>query len=248
MQSLFEDMGMRLSFDTDIIDMYRVGKAAANRPLIIKLSKFETKNHILQQAKNLKGNMKWHGVGITHDLTKIEYAEEKFRECHLRLEAENRNNWLSSDEKKLKFWKVVGGRGKRHLTLYHLSTCNYGNNSNSNRSSNNYSDVMEMKLEKENEEAVDKKEEEVEKEKREEEMQVKVEKEMREEEEVDEVEEDEEGEDEEEDKDDDYGCDDEEKAFYDFAYAHGFLGCMECGGLGECEYECELRIDSLKNQ
>ena len=198
MQSLFEDMGMRLSFDTDIIDMYRVGKAAANRPLIIKLSKFETKNHILQQAKNLKGNKKWHGIGITHDLTKIEYAEEKFRECHLRFEAEKRNNWLSSDKKMLKLWKVVGGRGKRHLTLFHLSTCNYGKNENSN--SNSYSNVMQMKFEKK-EEAVDKKEEEVEKEKREEEM--KMQKEIKEE--VDEVE-DEKEEEVEEDKDDDEEC------------------------------------------
>ena len=135
-ESLFEDLGMRLSFDTDIIDMYRVGKAAANRPLIIKLSKSETKYHVLQQAKNIKGNMKWHGIGITHDLTKIEYAEEKFRESHLRLEAEKRNNQLSSDEKMLKFWKVVGGRGKRHLALHHFTTCNYGNSNNSNCNSN----------------------------------------------------------------------------------------------------------------
>ena len=91
-QSLFEDLGMRLAFDIDIIDMYRVGKAAVNRPLVIKLSKFETKNHVLQQAKNLKGNMKWHGIGITHDLTKMECAEEKFRECHLHLEAEKKQS------------------------------------------------------------------------------------------------------------------------------------------------------------
>ena len=39
----------------------------------------------------------------------------------------------------LKFWKVVGVRGKRHLTMYHLLTCNYGNNNNSN------SNVMKMK-------------------------------------------------------------------------------------------------------
>ena len=34
----------------------------------------------------------------------------------------------------LKFWKVVGGRGKRNFTLYHLLTCN--------------SNTMEMKEEK----------------------------------------------------------------------------------------------------
>ena len=104
--------------------------------IIIKLSKFETKYHALQQAKNIKGNMKWHGIGITHDLTKIEYAEEKFWESHLRLEAEKRNNQLSSDEKMLKFWKVVGGRGKRHLALHHFTTCNYGNSNDSNCNSN----------------------------------------------------------------------------------------------------------------
>ena len=69
-----------------------------------------------------------------------EYGNRLYlRNCyhrHLRLEAEERNNRLSSSEKLLKFWKVVGGRGKRHLTLYHLSTCN----SNIN--------MMEMKKEK----------------------------------------------------------------------------------------------------
>ena len=54
MQSLFEDLEMRLSFDTDIIDMYRVGKAAANRPLIIKLSKFETKIIFCSKLRILK--------------------------------------------------------------------------------------------------------------------------------------------------------------------------------------------------
>ena len=163
---------MHLSFGMDIIDMYRVGKSATNRPLIIKLSKFETKCRVLQHAKNLKGNVKWHGVGITHDLTKIEYAEEKFRESHLRLEAEERNNRLSSDEKMLKFWKVVGGRGKRHLTLHHLPTCNYGSNNNNvnnnngnnnngcvggddNGDNSNNSNMIEMKDEKIEEEEVE---------------------------------------------------------------------------------------------
>ena len=97
-----------------------------------------------------KGNVKWHGVGITHDLTIIEYAEEKFRESHLRLDTDERNNRLSSDEKMLKFWKVVGGRGKRHLTLHHLSTCNYSN-----------SNMMEMKEEKVKEEEKKEEQEEV---------------------------------------------------------------------------------------
>ena len=74
---------LRLFFDMDNIDMYRDGKAAGNCLLIIKRSKFETKYHILQQAKNLKRNMKWHGIDITHDLAKIEYTKEIISQCTL---------------------------------------------------------------------------------------------------------------------------------------------------------------------
>ena len=43
--------------------------------------------------------MKWHGVGITDDLTKIEYTEYKFQEGHLGREAKERNNQLSNGDK-----------------------------------------------------------------------------------------------------------------------------------------------------
>ena len=58
---------------------------------------------------------------ITHDLTKIEYLEEKQREFQLKKSAEERNQKLTESEKKLSLWKVIGGRGRRHIALIQIS-------------------------------------------------------------------------------------------------------------------------------
>ena len=72
---------------------------------------------ILIKAKMLKGNEKWRGVSITHDLTKVQCAEEKTKELLLRQEAVKKNECLSPEDKMTKIWKVVGGRGSRALAL-----------------------------------------------------------------------------------------------------------------------------------
>ena len=55
------------------------------------------KNEILFKAKNLKGNEKWKQVGITHDLTKMEYLDEKNRELQMRQAAAAKNAALSEE-------------------------------------------------------------------------------------------------------------------------------------------------------
>ena len=96
-------------------------KQQKKRPIVIKLSDTGKKNEILLRARNLKGNTKWSGVVITHDLTKMECHEEKAREIQLRQEVDERNKKLSITERQMRFWKVVGGRGEWHIVLF--SSC-----------------------------------------------------------------------------------------------------------------------------
>ena len=114
---LFHDLGTVIT--SDEYQCFRVGKYSSQnyRPLVIKLPNAIIKKDILAKAKMLKGNDKWKGVSITHDLTKMQCAEEKTNELLLRQEAVKRNECLSPEEKLTKIWKVVGGRGSRALVL-----------------------------------------------------------------------------------------------------------------------------------
>ena len=114
---LFDDLGTVIT--SDEYQCFRVGKYTSQnyRPLVIKLPNANIKTDILAKAKILKGNEKWKGVSITHDLTKLQCAEEKTNELLLRQEAFKRNEGLSSEEKLSKIWKVVGGRGSRALAF-----------------------------------------------------------------------------------------------------------------------------------
>ena len=118
-QLLFHDLGLQLNTVTDVQSMYRVGRPSAEkkRPIIIKLTSSDMKREILFKARNLKGNPRWKGVVITHDLTKLQCLEEKNHELKLRHEVQKNNSMLSEVEKQIKVWKVVGGRGRRHLAL-----------------------------------------------------------------------------------------------------------------------------------
>ena len=110
---LFHDLGTVIT--SDEYQCFRVGKYNSQnyRPLVIKLPNAIIKNDILAKAKMLRGNEKWKGVSITHDLTKMQCAEEKTNELLLRQEAVKRNEGLSPEEKLTKIWKVIGGRGSR---------------------------------------------------------------------------------------------------------------------------------------
>ena len=112
-EDLLSDLGVDISLADDQI--FRVGKNMCKcRPLIVKLNMPEIKSKIMFLAKNLKNNVKWKGVSITHDLTKLQCQEEKLREIELRRRA-NEKNCHSLDKGMI--WKVVGGRGARHLAL-----------------------------------------------------------------------------------------------------------------------------------
>ena len=114
---LFHDLGIVIT--SDEYQYFRVGKYNCQnyRPLVIKLPNAIIKSDILAKAKMLRGNEKWKGVSITHDLTKMQCAEEKTNELLLRNEAVKRNEGLSPEEKLTKIWKVVGGRGSRALAF-----------------------------------------------------------------------------------------------------------------------------------
>ena len=116
--SLFQNLESPCTAD-DIRGIYRVGNSSVNkkRPIVIKFASIGMKNAILSRASQLRWHEKWRGVVITHDLTKIEYLEEKQREFQLKKSAEERNQKLTESEKKLSLWKVIGGRGRRHVAL-----------------------------------------------------------------------------------------------------------------------------------
>ena len=119
--SLFQDLESSCNAE-DIRGVYRVGKQSDDkkRPVVIKFVHGGIKNGILSLAHQLKWNEKWKGVVITHDLTKNEYLEEKQRESLLKKDAEERNDRLTESEKKSSQWKVIGGRGRRHVALLPL--------------------------------------------------------------------------------------------------------------------------------
>ena len=116
--SLFQDLESSCTAE-DIRGMYRVGNLSDDkkRPIVIKFAHGGIKNGILSLASQLRWNEKWRGVVITHDLTKNEYLEEKQRETQLKKAAEEKNERLTESEKKLSKWKVIGGRGRRHIAL-----------------------------------------------------------------------------------------------------------------------------------
>ena len=88
-ESLFHDMSMPFDTNSHIQTFYCVGRPndEKKRPIVIKLMNTVKKNEMLFKAKNLKGNVKWRQVVITHDLTKMECFEEKTRELRLQQEA-----------------------------------------------------------------------------------------------------------------------------------------------------------------
>ena len=118
-KSLFNDLDIPFGTVPDTRGTYRVGSQNSDnkRPIVIKLAHSNKKNEILLKARNLKGNTKWQGVVITHDLTKMECQEERARELQLRRDADEKNMKLSVVEKQSKTWKVIGGRGERRVAL-----------------------------------------------------------------------------------------------------------------------------------
>ena len=97
---LFNDLDIPFATIPDARGTYRVGSRSSKnkRPIVVKLAHSDKKNEILLKARNLKGNTKWKGVVITHDLTKMECQEEKAREMQLRRDAEEKNMKLSDLE------------------------------------------------------------------------------------------------------------------------------------------------------
>ena len=114
---LWEDIGIQDLAEGEWSG-FRVGKFedGRKRPVIVKFSQIERKYEVLIGAKNLKGKVRWSGVGITHDLTKFQCLQEKQQELRLRIEADKRNA-THSNTGSGQTWCVVGGRGARCVML-----------------------------------------------------------------------------------------------------------------------------------
>lgn len=94
----------------------RLGKFSKDgcRPLLVGYKDKETKEKILDNARNLskqEEGSQWKSVSIVPDLTQIQRKEED----DLRKEANEKNAKMSDEEKKNFLWKVVGRRGERRI-------------------------------------------------------------------------------------------------------------------------------------
>ena len=115
--SLLSDLDIPFDALSDTRGHFRVGRLNSERPrpIVIKLAHANKKQEILMNARNLKGMESWIGVTIAHDLTKMEYQEERIQESVLREKVKEMNQNLSVEEKRQKIWKIVGGRGCRRI-------------------------------------------------------------------------------------------------------------------------------------
>ena len=112
-KSLLNDLDIPFDALSDTRGHFRVGRLNSERPrpIVIKLAHANKKQEILMNARNLKGMESWIGVTIAHDLTKMEYQEERIQESVLQEKVKEMNQNLSVEEKRQKIWKIVGGRG-----------------------------------------------------------------------------------------------------------------------------------------
>ena len=81
-KSLLNDLDIPFDALSDMRGHFRVGRLNSERPrpIVIKLAHANKKQEILMNARNLKGMESWIGVTIAHDLTKMEYQEERIQE------------------------------------------------------------------------------------------------------------------------------------------------------------------------
>ena len=116
-KSLLNDLDIPFDALSDTRGHFRVGRLNSERPrpIVIKLAHANKKQEILMNARNLKGMESWIGVTIAHDLTKMEYQEERIQESVLQEKVKEINQNLSVEEKRQKIWKIVGGRGCRRI-------------------------------------------------------------------------------------------------------------------------------------
>ena len=121
-KSLLNDLDIPFDALSDMRGHFRVGRLNSERPrpIVIKLAHANKKQEILMNARNLKGMESWIGVTIAHDLTKMEYQEERIQESILREKVGEMNQNLSVEEKRQKIWKIVGGRGCRRIACFCL--------------------------------------------------------------------------------------------------------------------------------
>ena len=84
-KSLLNDLDIPYNVHSDTRGHFRVGRLNSERPrpIVIKLIHANKKKEILMNTRNLRGIESWTGVTIAHNLTKIEYQEERIQESNL---------------------------------------------------------------------------------------------------------------------------------------------------------------------
>ena len=109
--ALICDIGVSAS----VSSVYRVGNCVGDkpRPLVVRFYTASDRESVKNNLRKLKGKIRWDGVLIVPDLTKMQCAEEKIKIKQL-LEEQKRKNEESTENGT---WKIVGNRGKRRLVF-----------------------------------------------------------------------------------------------------------------------------------
>jgi hypothetical protein len=95
---------------------YRAGDAdSPNRPIIVRFQSASLRDHVITNAKKLKGQEQYNNISIKPDFTKRQRALNTQKEDALKADAGTRNGSMPAGEKNEYAWVVTGKPGNRHL-------------------------------------------------------------------------------------------------------------------------------------
>jgi hypothetical protein len=95
---------------------YRAGDAdSPNCPIIVRFQSASLRDHVITNAKKLKGQEQYNNISIKPDFTKRQRALNMQKEDALKADAGTRNASMPAREKSKYAWVVTGKPGNRHL-------------------------------------------------------------------------------------------------------------------------------------
>ena len=95
---------------------YRAGDAVSpSRPIIVRFQSASSRDHVITNAKKLKGKQQYDNISIKPDFTKRQRALNMQKEDALKADAGKKNASMPAGEKNEYAWIVTGKPGSRHL-------------------------------------------------------------------------------------------------------------------------------------
>jgi hypothetical protein len=95
---------------------YRAGDAdSPNRLIIVRFQSASLRDHIITNAKKLKGQEQYNNISIKPDFTQRQRALNMQKEGALKADAGTRNTSMQAGGKNEYAWVFTGNPGNRHL-------------------------------------------------------------------------------------------------------------------------------------